>query len=297
MNTVEPRNATCKICGGAANPKFAALVMGRYNGSFSHCKACGFLQADNPDWLEAAYREPINLTDTGLVRRNLLLSRITAVIIFYLFDKKGAFVDYGGGYGLFTRLMRDIGLDFYWLDPYARNLLSRGFEYGPEKGRLELLTAFEVFEHLANPLEEIEKMVGLCSNILFSTALLPRPIPHPEQWWYYGLEHGQHVSFYSPQTLSWIASRFGLVCISAGMVHLLTKRRELCNPLSIIERGLRRIDQRFFLRTSLFRHLLPRDFSSLVNGADVLFHREVTRGLVSKTDSDSEMLGAVRHEL
>lgn len=285
----------CKICGSDSELAFEATVMGHYHGRFSRCRTCGFLQADNPDWLEAAYREPINLTDTGLVKRNLLLSRITAAIIFYLFDRNGTFVDYGGGYGLFTRLMRDIGLNFYWLDPHAQNLLSRGFEYQPEKGPPQLLTAFEVFEHLADPLAEIEKMVLLSRNILFSTALLPQSMPRPDQWWYYGLEHGQHVSFYSPETLSRIASRFGLACVSAGMVHLFTDRRELCKPLTLLERAVRRIDRRLFLRTGLFRRFLARDFSALVNGADVLFEREVARSLVSRTDSDSELLGATRH--
>ena len=78
----------CKICGSDSELAFEAAVMGHYHGRFSRCRTCGFLQADNPDWLEAAYREPINLTDTGLVKRNLLLSRVTAAVIFYLFDHK-----------------------------------------------------------------------------------------------------------------------------------------------------------------------------------------------------------------
>ena len=239
----------CKICGSDSELAFEAAVMGRYHGRFSRCRTCGFLQADNPDWLQEAYREPINLTDTGLVQRNLLLSRVTAAIIFYLFDRNGTFIDFGGGYGLFTRLMRDIGLNFYWLDPYAKNLLSKGFEYRPEKGQPELLTAFEVFEHLTDPLAEIEKMVLFSRNILFSTALLPRPMPRPDQWWYYGLEHGQHISFYSPETLSYLASRFGLAYVSAGMVHLLTDRHELCRPLTLLGRLIRRMDRKFRLRT------------------------------------------------
>ncbi len=38
------------------------------------------------------------------------------------------FLDYAGGYGVFTRLMRDIGFDFYWHDPYTQNLFANGFE-------------------------------------------------------------------------------------------------------------------------------------------------------------------------
>jgi len=51
--------------------------------------------------------------------RNISSSKITAVILFFLFKKFGKFLDFGGGYGIFTRLMRDIGFDFYWYDPHS----------------------------------------------------------------------------------------------------------------------------------------------------------------------------------
>ena len=84
-----------------------------------------------------------------------------------------------GGYGIFTRLMRDIGFDFYWYDPHSINLLARGFETRSKNYKYELVTAFEVFEHFAELIKEIESMLQFSDNILFSTELLPSLIPKP----------------------------------------------------------------------------------------------------------------------
>ncbi len=55
-------------------------------------------------------------------------------------------------------------------------------------------------------------MLKISRNILFTTTLLPSPMPQPGTWWYYGLEHGQHISFYSLETLQSIAASI-LTCI------------------------------------------------------------------------------------
>ena len=121
--------------------------------------------------------------------------------------------------------MRDIGFDFYWSDPYTTNLFARGFEYNPSD-KIELITTFESFEHFSGPLEEIEKRLKISKNILFTTEILPDLIPKPNDWWYYGLEHGQHISFYSVKTLKFIALKYGLNLYSNGKsLHLLTNKK------------------------------------------------------------------------
>ena len=68
-------------------------------------------------------------------------------------------------------------------------------------------------------------MLKLSSNILFTTDLLSNPVPLPEQWWYYALEGGQHISFYSKETLKYIAKKYKLNLYSFGTIHLLTKKK------------------------------------------------------------------------
>jgi hypothetical protein len=43
--------------------------------------------------------------------------------------------------------------------------------------------------------------------LIVSTDLVPRPTPLPDEWWYYGSDHGQHVSFYTLPTLQYIAEK------------------------------------------------------------------------------------------
>jgi len=213
----------CKICGGSTESRFSTKILKKYQAEFLHCRNCGYLFAADPYWLDEAYKNAINLSDTGIMSRNLHFSRVVSVIIYFIFNKNTKYLDYAGGYGIFTRLMRDNGFDFYWYDPYCENLLSRGFEYKAEVHKdIELLTSFEVFEHFINPIGEIEKMLTISRNICFSTVTLPDSIPEPDKWWYYGLDHGQHISFYSNKTLSFIAQRNGLQYYNYKDFHLFT---------------------------------------------------------------------------
>lgn len=228
----------CKICNHTTTHHFTVEILNKYPGEFFICPNCKFLFANNPYWLMEAYKSPINLTDTGLVDRNLYFHKILSLLIYLLFDKKGKFIDYAGGYGMFTRLMRDTGFDFYWFDPYCENLLSKGFEYDlNSKAKVEVLTAFEVFEHLENPILEIEKMLSHSSNIFFSTELLPFPVPEPENFWYYGFDHGQHISFYSHETLSFIAKKFGLKYYNLGNLHLFSAHKFSLLYLRTLKKG------------------------------------------------------------
>lgn len=204
--------------------------MGRYDVGYFRCSRCGFVQTEEPYWLEEAYQTPINIFDTGIISRNIRLAQKTATVLYYLFDRHARYLDYAGGYGVFTRLMRDIGFDFCWHDPYTQNLVARGFEYQTGGSDIELLTTFESFEHFADPLTEMEKLLSLSPSILFSTELVPDPPPRPEEWWYYGLEHGQHISFYTEHAIRHLADRFGLNYYGSGTeLHLLTGKK--LNPV------------------------------------------------------------------
>jgi hypothetical protein len=175
----------------------------------------------------------MNLSDTGIMFRNDYMSNVTSAIIRCYFDKKGTFLDYSGGYGVFTRLMRDIGYNFLWHDLFTQNVLARGFEYDKRTApNLELVTNFEAFEHFLHPIEDIEKILKLSDNILLTTSLAKIPAPAPQDWWYYGLEHGQHISLYRKETLRFIAKKYNLNLYSHRTVHLLTKKK-LFLPLFI----------------------------------------------------------------
>jgi hypothetical protein len=177
-------------------------------------------------WLNEAYSDALSASDTGLLARNIIFARISKIIIVLLKKKQGKFLDFGGGYGILTRLMRDQGYDFYWYDKYAKNLISRGFEGDIEHDiKYDMITSFENFEHFDSPLEEIEKVLKLSDSILFSTELMPSDLPSPEKWWYFCLEHGQHISIFSFKSLEYIAKKNNFNLISNGTgLHIFSKR-------------------------------------------------------------------------
>lgn len=218
---------TCSICKQKSERLFSGKILGKYNIDYFHCTTCGFTETEKPRyWLEEAYDSPMNLSDTGVLERNIYFSHKVSALIHNFFDINAQYLDYSGGYGVFTRLMRDIGYDFYWNDPYTKNLLARGFEYDPGKQKkIELLTTFEVFEHLVDPVKEISDMLKVADTVVFSTQLVPEPIPAPSEWWYYGLEHGQHISLYRPETLTYIANKLGVDVFSHGEFHMFTKKK------------------------------------------------------------------------
>jgi len=218
----------CKLCQSEVNEIYQAKLLGKYNVSYFHCPNCEFIQMEKEFWLEEAYQDSINISDTGYIRRNLVLSKVVSSILGLFFPSNAKYLDYAGGYGVFVRMMRDIGYDFFWQDKYTQNLFSRGFEQSQQK-QFAVVTSFESFEHFDKPLNEIETMLKLSDSILFSTVLYGNKIPQPD-WPYLGQEHGQHIAFYNLKSLTQLAKKYQLYFYSdRKSVHLLTKKR--INPL------------------------------------------------------------------
>lgn len=216
--------SNCRICKSKTNELFKAKIMNKYDIQYYECPSCDFIQVESPYWLEESYASPINLSDTGIIYRNLNYQKIVAVLLYFLFGSKNKFVDYAGGYGIFTRIMRDIGFDYYWDDPYTKNLVARGFEHTAENGKVEAITSFETFEHLVEPVPETEKMMKFSDTIIFSTQIAPTPAPKSEDWWYYGLEHGQHTALYRKKSLETLGTGLGLKLYTNGTdLHVFTK--------------------------------------------------------------------------
>ncbi|MFT3989908.1 MAG: class I SAM-dependent methyltransferase [Luteolibacter sp.] len=210
-------NDICKICGSRSIPLAKAVIRGKYEIQYFSCSQCDFIQTEEPYWLEEAYQSPINPTDIGYISRNISLSNITYSLLRGPFHQARRFIDYGGGYGMFARIMRDKGIDFRWQDEYCENLFAIGFEAHRDTNRnYDVLTSFEVFEHLLRPAEELEKMLRYAPVVIFSTLLIPFPKISPPDWWYYGLEHGQHISLFSDRSLDALADKYSLFRYSIG---------------------------------------------------------------------------------
>jgi Methyltransferase domain len=211
----------CRVCGSDSGYVFSQPVLGRPTAYFD-CQVCGYVQTQTPYWLDEAYSSAINSVDTGIMNRNLLNVRRVVMTLLALRRMRGRVIDHAGGYGILVRMLRDVGVDARWRDKYCENLLARGFET-PDNHH-ELLTAFEVFEHLVNPLEELSAMLADSPSVLMSTDLVPTRSTPPADWWYYGPEHGQHVGFFRAATLGWMAQKLGCHHSTDGVsLHLFSR--------------------------------------------------------------------------
>ena len=222
----------CLICGGSSTLLFQAEVLCKYAVSYFKCERCGFIKTEEPYWLDEAYGAAISSMDVGLVSRNLLLANKTKQIIRTSFDCRGRFLDYAGGYGLFVRIMRDNGLDFYREDRHCANIFAQNLDLKDlgQDSQFELVTAFEVFEHWVDPVLEVEKLFNYADAVLFSTVLTPTNVCKVEDWWYFVPETGQHISFFSYKSLEILAKKLDCCFFSNQRdLHILAKRK-LSNP-------------------------------------------------------------------
>ena len=189
----------------------------------------------------------------GLLYRNLLLRDRVSKVLVSDFNKNATFLDYAGGYGAFTRLMRDNGFNFYNTDKFCQNLFAEYFDLKdlPSNTNFELVTAFEVFEHLTNPIPEINEMLKFADNLLFSTELQPADIQTVDDWAYFATETGQHVAFYNEASLKAIAGQLGYQFYTDGsFLHLFSKIKFNHNPvLPIKEAFLLRKAKKYIKKT------------------------------------------------
>lgn len=196
----------CKICGNSCHACFTGKVMNRHEVFYYWCEHCNHLQTEEPYWLEEAYRMPLSKSDTGILLRNDMMRDVVVAVSLAFFEKGIKILEYAGGHGVLTRMMRDRGFDCRWYDKYAVPTFAYGFEDKSEM-KYDLTTIFEALEHFQSPMEELSSIFTKTDSILFSQEVIPAPLPTPDSWWYYCLEHGQHVNFYSIDTLRLIAKK------------------------------------------------------------------------------------------
>jgi hypothetical protein len=266
---------TCSLCGGAATWVCSQRLLGKHDVDYFLCPRCELLQTEMPHWLDEAYASAISGLDTGAVQRNQGCSQLTALIATVLeIDPSARCLDFGGGHGVFVRMMRDLGLDFRWHDKYATNLYARGFE-GEVQARHTLVTAFEVFEHLADVRGDLEQLFAPRPDYVLVGTVLHRG--HQAGWWYYMLESGQHISFYSRRTLERIAEVFGYMVLGGDEYSLFVRKD--------IHLGT--------LRRTLLRQLVRRPITSV--GLVTLVPRPLLRRISpyrSRQDTDHQVMRA-----
>src|SRR4051812_14853457 len=125
-----PKSTACRLCEGSTAFAFEKKLLRRIQVEYRRCTKCELIQTSRPTWLEEAYSAAISALDTGAVERNAQCRSLTSLIAKVLrVSQTDECLDYAGGHGIFARMMRDRGFNFFWTDKYADNLFAKGFEW------------------------------------------------------------------------------------------------------------------------------------------------------------------------
>ena len=263
----------CKICGQRAKLLFSARILDRHVVGYFRCERCGFIQTEEPFWLAEAYADAVSVFDVWAVSRPLGDALRVARLIDQCWpDGTQTFLDFGGGTGILTRRMRDLGYPFLRSDAYSANLYARFFDDtdNPTSIHFPLITCFEIFEHLPNPRPELARLFKLTDTIFFSTNLVPPAVKTAGDWDYFAPVHGQHVSFYTVAALQELAaSTCSRLLTNGANYHILTRADLLLSqaqfeeivsgrPASLMRRALQKAGHAL-LRLARPSRLKPRD--------------------------------------
>ncbi len=133
-------------------------------------------------------------------------------------------LDYGGGNGTLSSLLRAARLESASYDPFVDGDLDPA-----SLGRFDLVTAFEVFEHVPDiqaTLDTISSLLTPGGVLLFSTLVSDEAIRAGEKltWWYASPRNG-HISLHTRQSLTLLAYRYDFAFASASEgLHLFYRK-------------------------------------------------------------------------
>jgi SAM-dependent methyltransferase len=218
----------CPICGGAISlldvvdfNKSCEELRGKYLPLcgvpiyYSLCADCGFCFAPEfaqwtlDDFATKIYNSEYIEVDPDYV---VVRPRLNADTLIELLGDHGpgiSHLDYGGGSGLLSDMLRDSGWRSTSYDPFVDREVDLA-----RLGKFDLITAYEVFEHVPDAIGLVRNLASLLVQdgvVLFSTVLSDKNLAPRQRlsWWYASPRNG-HISLFSRHSLGILAGKEGL---------------------------------------------------------------------------------------
>ena len=199
-------NKSCAEQKGLRLPLAGCPVYYRRCGECGFCFTTAFDEWSHAEFQRNIYNEDYLLVDPDFVELRPLGNANMIAESFAAAKNAITVLDYGGGSGLLATRLRDQGFSATTYDPFSE------FNELPTR-KFDLVTSFEVMEHVPDPGTTVQTMVDLLKEggaILFSTLVQPKNFDQIGLgWWYAGPRNG-HVSLYTTTTLARLFGRFGL---------------------------------------------------------------------------------------
>lgn len=225
--TVATRDPCCPVCGGAST----LLATVDFNKSCEEargtrlppagrqvryviCAACDFGFAPEftgwtpMDFQREIYNEGYLAVDPDHAEARPRANAESLLATFGERHRPARHLDYGGGAGRLSALLREARWDSTSWDPFFDRDVSPG-----GLGTFQLITCYEVFEHVADVQGLVRNLSALLAAdglVLLSTLVSDGQLRRgaPLDWWYAAPRNG-HISLYSSQSLGLLAGQHG----------------------------------------------------------------------------------------
>lgn len=216
----------CPVCGGVCLPhdsvdfnkscleqKGMELKPSGIQIPYCLCETCGFcFSPEIVSWTLAEFEQRIynrgyEVVDPDYVMRRPHLNHHSLMARFGKASKQIRHLDYGGGNGYLSKLLRESGWASMSYDPFV----NRDVDISTY-GKFDFITAFEVFEHVPNVdslMSALRALLAPQGVILFSTLISNGHIEKgkPLTWWYASPRNG-HISLFTKESLATLAKRY-----------------------------------------------------------------------------------------
>ena len=259
----------CKICGEQSH-RFDMLDFEKFVSHtpytrpmslvpvvYRRCVGCGFIFTSFFDsftpaqWSNYVYNEGYNEVDGEFLQIRPAVDAQAVQSYFGDLRTTAIGLDFGGGNGRTAELLRRAGWAFDCFDPFGANELK-----AERVGAYNFCTAFEVLEHLPNPVVALGQVLAHATSgpliFMISTALTDAQVTEATRlnWFYAGPRNG-HISLFSRRSLQLLAAQHRLDYSNLGRgTHIMSRGKDVSSMTSRLRFGR--------IRMAVRRRLLRR---------------------------------------